>query len=843
MYTSSRVLSFLPHRFKRSPVSYAVLGGTLWGSLLAAPAYGEEYFDPNAIQLRDGQQSIDLVAFSTGAQIPGTYRVDILINGEPYETRDVSFFLGADGKTLVPRLTALDFKNMGVRVDAFPALAQMADTDEVKDIGALIPAASTRLDFRQLRLNISIPQASLNSRARDAVDPASWDEGMPALLLSYSASGSNSTYNGQSTQNNYLRLDSGANLGAWRLRNNSTYTGGDRGTGWENINTYLQRNIRSLNGQLVIGEGSSAGMVFDNVQFRGVQLYSDDNMLPDSLRGFAPVVRGIARSNAQVTIRQNGFVIYQSYVPPGPFAITDLYPSASSGNLDVTVKEADGSESTFVQPFSAVPIMQREGALKYAVTGGKYRTNSDRSASPNFLQSSLIYGVSNTLTVYGGTQLANNYTSLLLGTGYGLGEWGSLSLDVTQARSTLQDESTHSGQSYRLQYAKDVFQSGTTFTLAGYRYSTKGFYDFSETNEIDSSGEEGWRSTYNKRSRISLQISQSLDKWGSIAISGYQQDYWHSDSKEQTFMASYNVSHEGITYSLNSSLTKTPDGGRDQQISLGIQVPLSRWLPSAWASYNVSTGSGGRTRNDVGLSGTALENGALSYSVGQSYGNQGEGYGGQTNLGYRGRFGEVSGGYNYGPDTRQVNYGVSGGVVAHPYGVTLTQRLGDSMALVRAPGASNVDLNGNSGSGTDWRGYAVVPYITAYRKNPISLDPGTLADDVEIERTTQTVVPTNGALVLADFKTRIGGRALVSLTFRGKPVPFGAIVTVLGEGEGLTGIVGTAGEVYLSGLNDQGRLKVQWGNGSDEQCMVSYSLPPREVNGPTSVRKVTAVCQ
>ena len=41
------------------------------------------------------------------------------------------------------------------------------------------------------------------------------------------------------------------------------------------------------------------------VSFRGVQLASDDNMLPDSLKGFAPVVRGIAKSNAQITIKQN----------------------------------------------------------------------------------------------------------------------------------------------------------------------------------------------------------------------------------------------------------------------------------------------------------------------------------------------------------------------------------------------------------------------------------------------------------------------------------------------------------------------------------------------------------
>lgn len=39
-------------------------------------------------------------------------------------------------------------------------------------------------------------------------------------------------------------------------------------------------------------------------------------MLPDSQKGFAPTIRGIARTNAQVTVRQNGYVLYQTYVTP-----------------------------------------------------------------------------------------------------------------------------------------------------------------------------------------------------------------------------------------------------------------------------------------------------------------------------------------------------------------------------------------------------------------------------------------------------------------------------------------------------------------------------------------------
>ncbi|EAR0343567.1 hypothetical protein EA637_25640, partial [Salmonella enterica subsp. enterica serovar Anatum] len=75
------------------------------------------------------------------------------------------------------------------------------------------------------------------------------------------------------------------------------------------ISTYLQRNIASVRGELTMGDSSTPSDVFDSVQFRGVQLASDDAMLADSLRGFAPVIRGVADTNAQVTVRQNGSII------------------------------------------------------------------------------------------------------------------------------------------------------------------------------------------------------------------------------------------------------------------------------------------------------------------------------------------------------------------------------------------------------------------------------------------------------------------------------------------------------------------------------------------------------
>jgi outer membrane usher protein len=835
----------------------------LFGSLVYSPfMLAETYFDPHALEVRPGGQAItDLSAFNRGEQVPGRYRVDVYLNNTFLETRDVDFI--SVNQRLAPQLTAQYWRALGVKLGDFPALAALPDDEMVTTPQTYIPDASATFAFNQQRLNLSIPQASLDFRARDYVDPASWDQGMPALLLNYALNTNNNwqrTGDG-SNSNLFLRLDSGLNVGPWRLRNNSVYThntgkrtvidvdGRERterqtGSEWKSINTYLQRDIHALSSQLTLGETSTPGDLFDSVQFRGVQLASDDNMLPDSLRGFAPVVRGIAASNAQVIIQQNGNVIYQTSVAPGAFEIKDLYPSASSGTLDVTIREADGSETSFVQPFSSVPGMQREGRWRYSLTGGKFRSYADDARDPTFLQGTLQYGLTNATTIYGGGITAADYQSGLLGVGQGLGTFGSLSLDVTHAKTHFSTLGEKSGQSYRAQYAKDILQSGTSFVLAGYRYSTQGFYDFQEANEMlshtDNDDWNSWRRTHNKRSKMQAQINQNMGDFGSLSLTGYQQDYWNSDGAERTLMLGYNVSQAGITYGLNLSDTRYPRSDANRRLSFNVQVPLDKWLAGSRVSYGLTTDNRNRTRHDVGFSGSALEDNRLSYSVRESYTNQGEGNGGSASLDYSGTYGRVNGGYSYSQHNQQVNAGLSGGIVAHPYGVTFSQPLGDTMALVRAPGANDARVYNQRGVTTDWRGYAVVPYVSAYRKNNVKLATETLGDDVDLDQAATTVIPTRGALVLANFKTNVGARMLATLTYQGKPVPFGATTSLIVDGKPTSSsFVGDGGDVYLSGVPAKSQLLVSWGKGRDQQCRADLQLPEQKADTRFTTQALT----
>ncbi|RHH99990.1 fimbrial biogenesis outer membrane usher protein [Enterobacter cloacae] len=800
--------------------------------------YASVAFNTELIELDNpGMDKADLSAFESGSQAPGIYHVDIIVDDAFLETGDIQFTASkADNgdASLQPCLSLAQLKRWGVKTALFPALD--AEKSECVNLQA-IPQASADFQFAAQRLVLSLPQAAIDLPARGYVPPEMWDEGITAAMLNYSLSGANSRARageGVSSNTQYANLRPGVNIGPWRLRNYTTWSRDAAGKDqWDTVYSYLQRAVIPLKAQLTLGDSSAPADVFDSVPFRGVQLASDDDMLPDSLKGYAPVVRGIARTNAQVVIRQNGYQIYQSYVAPGAFEITDMYPTGGAGDLDVTIKEADGSEQHFTLPYASVPVLQREGRLKYALTGGQYRAYNSSVEKTPFGQVSGIYGLRNGITLYGGVQGSGKYQSFAVGTGKNMGGVGALSADVTQAWSTLAHTAKTQGQSLRARYSKNVLNTGTNFSIAGYRYSTRGYYGLQDV--LDSYGDSSALQN-RRRNRVELTMSQTLgDERGALTLSAAREDYWNTDKSMASWSVGYNNNWNNIsygvtwTYSKNGGPTSSGSGStktydHDQLLAFTVSVPLDKFLPQTWANYGLNTSKNNGTTHSIGMNGVALNNSALNWNIQQGYGTDGVGYTGTLNGDYKGTYGEVTAGYGYDKHSERLNYGVQGGILAHADGITLSQPLGETNALIKAPGAHGVNIRNQSGVRTDYRGYTVVNNLSVYRKNDLALDPENMPDDVELEINTRTVTPTRGAVVKADYLSKVGRRVLMTLTTHDQFVPFGAVVT-LADDDKSSFIVGDRGQVYLTGLRDQGTVLATWGHQPHQQCRADFSLP------------------
>ncbi|HDR2753028.1 TPA: fimbrial biogenesis outer membrane usher protein [Enterobacter asburiae] len=861
------------HRNKYRLYNSALLP-TLVGTLLLVgtfPAWGRDYFEPGLLSLGGGISSTtDLSAFETAGQVPeGNYLVTLWVNQVDQGQYNIMFKKDMYGK-VQPELTPATLNALGVDTAVLPSFKGLPDSVPVSDLAALIPDSQVHFDLAQLRLDLSIPQIAMQQQARGYVDPAKWDDGVPVLLMNYSLNGNRNWQRAQTGMESneqtslFASVRGGMNWQSWRLRSDATYTRNESSSNTFSSNTqdirftstYLQRDIRVWRSEVLAGENSTGNEVFDSIPFRGLKLNSSEEMLPNSLRGFAPVVSGIAQTNARVTVSQNGNVVYQTYVAPGPFRIDDLYQSSQGGDLTVTINEADGTVRTQTLEFSSLPVMQRPGGLKYEFTVGRFNggiTQGSREAS--FGLGTLMYGLPHNITLYGGGLIAEDYASLVAGTGVSLGALGALSADVTSSSTKLHGQNDRQqGSSYRVRYAKSLLSTGTSVDLTAYRYSTRHFYSFADFNTLGYELNEDqvpW-ALERQRSNFQLRLSQQLGTWGSMYLSASRNDYWGNDRVNNTVSVGYNGSYRGVGYGLAYSIDRIKGNGdwpENRQLSINIQVPFSLFsttpaMSRHYASYQMTRDNQGRIQQQAGVSGNALDD-RLSYSVMQGWSNDSMNNSNSTlNAGYQGSKGQANMGYSYSNQYRSLNLSGNGSVVVHPEGVTLGQMLGSSVAVVSAPDAGGVEvMSGNVR--TDSRGYAVVPYLSNYQNNSISLNPATLPDDVDMAQSSLNVIPTKGAVVMARFATRVGYQALVTLLQEDAVIPFGTVVRVEDSAtdENNTGIVGDAGQVYLSGLPEKGRLTAKWGDGADQMCRATYSLAGTAAPSPGNpVRQLTARC-
>ncbi len=250
---------------------------------------------------------------------------------------------------------------------------------------------------------------------------------MPAAFVDYYFSGAQIKNAGrrESSRSNYLNLRSGLNLGAWRLRNISSMQYDQQRRHWDTQSTWLQRDVRSLKSLLRIGDTYTTGDVFDSIQFRGVQLMSDDEMLPGQPARLCPHHSWRGAQQCQSDRLSARVCDLRDLCVAGGVRHQRSLPHLAERRSEVKVTESNGAVRTFTQPHSAVPYMLREGRGKFSLSAGRYHSGGV-GALAGILQGTLFYGLTAGFTLYGGTQLARDYQAWALGLGRGFGEFGSL---------------------------------------------------------------------------------------------------------------------------------------------------------------------------------------------------------------------------------------------------------------------------------------------------------------------------------------------------------------------------------------------------------------------------------
>lgn len=722
----------------------------------------EETFDTHFMMGGMKGEKVSDFRLDDSQPLSGQYDIDIYVNQQWRGKYEVIVKDNPDDTCLSREI----FTRLGINTEA------LNNAGECLLLKQAVQGGSYAWDIGTFRLNLSVPQAYVEELEQGYVPPENWDRGINAFYTSYYASQYYSDYKESgNSKSTYVRFNSGLNLLRWQLHSDASYSKSDSNRGeWKSNTLFLERGIPQILGTLCAGDMYTSSDIFDSVRFSGVRLYRDMQMLPNSKQNFTPLVQGIAQSNALVTIEQNGFVVYQKEVPPGPFSIADLQLAGGGADLDVSVKEADGSVTTYLVPYAAVPNMLQPGVSKYDFAAGRSHIEG-ASHQTDFAQISYQYGLNNLLTLYGGTMLADDYNAFTLGTGWNT-RIGAISVDATKSHSKQDNGDVFDGQSYQIAYNKYLTQTATRFGLAAYRYSSREYRTFNDhvwaNNKNNYRRDENdvyditdyYQNDFGRKNSFSANVSQTLPEgWGSFSLSTLWRDYWGRSGNSKDYQLSYSSQWQRISYTFSASQTYDEDHHEDKRFNIFISIPFD-WgdditspRRSLYVSNSTTFDDDGFASNNTGLSGTTGARDQFTYGVNLSHQRQNSETTAGTNLTWNAPVATLNGSYSQSSKYTQSSGSISGGVVAWSGGVNLANRLSETFAIMQAPGLEGAYANGQKYRTTNRNGVVIYDSLTPYRENHLMLDVSQSNSETELRGNRKITAPYRGAVVLTTFDT------------------------------------------------------------------------------------------
>lgn len=768
-----------------------------------------------------GGQTMPDPSAAEGRRLPaGTHRLDVIVNGRPHTTQDIVIQRTAPGEPPAACLPSRLVRSLPLREALRDALTEDA---RCVDLAVGVEGATVVVDAAELQLRVSLPHAALQPQPDGQVMPADRDQGITAGFVDY-------TFNqhaGRFGDSTYVGLVGGFNVGPWRLRHRAGWSRAAGVSQQGRSSASLQRDVAPWNARLALGQEATEGALFQSVPFLGVNLSSDEQMLPDSRRGYAPTIRGVAQGSALVTVRQNGTLIHEVSVAPGPFQIDDLHAAGFGGDLQVTVAEAGGLVQQFTVAHAAVPMALRQGASRFSVTAGQVDTRAGlrwpaSSADDRyFAEGTLAHGLSNAVTLLGGAQFAEGYRAAAAGMALttGIGAFGA---DVAVSRTLRRPGQWLGGSRVRLSYQRFVAGTGTHFGVTADHQSAGRLATLG-----DAAGSNALADTGSARNRLRWNISQKTGSRSQLYFDGTLSAGAGDHGARSDFQLGLQSGIGRVTYGVSLTRLRLRDGQQDTRASVTFSMPLgtARSVPYMVAR---TTRSASGVQQSVDVNGSLGDANAFSY--GASLGGGALGDRADLSASWQGGHGSVRAGASSGGDGGSTySLGATGSVLVHAGGLNYGSSSGGAFVLIHAAGAEGARVGGTSGLRIAANGFAVQSQLQPYRWNPVELDPAGLPWDVELLQTSRRFAPTAGSIVLAVFETRRERVMFIdAVNAQGNPLPFGA--QVIDGHDAIVGAVGQGGVVQLRGAASEGTLSVI----VEDQllCRLSYHAPGKpDANG------------
>ena len=806
---------------------------------LSAEQYDHEKLKANKIYSFDtrsffgaGQQEGGLIKISRWNSVPeGNYSLKTFVNGR-YIGELLLDFKHLDVSSSA--VLCIDTKLLAL-LDLKKEVLEKLPQKECLIIKELSPHAYYDYDQGKLSLNISLPLVITQNRPRGYIAPERFDRGVSAAYLSYQYSHYlNQREQFQDTTRSYLRLNAGWNFLGWNYKHTGYFDSEEAQLKkYHSSNHQLSTDLLKIRSRLTLGEFNTQTYSMDSANIRGIQIASDVSMLPFSQQSFAPKIQGMANTNAVVSVLQSGQKIYEQNVPAGLFEINDLSASAGSGDLTVQVTEQGGEKSSFVIPLQGSNNLIRVGQFNYSAAVGQYHF-SQASVDELIAQLSMQYGISNALTVYGGSSYSQPFINYNFGTALNTAI-GAFRLEAEHA-DAKQLLAQQSGQKYKLFY-KYQYHPLKTYINLQTTYQTKDYISLDNVfsrlayQDLNIAEFDQYVRTSQLKQQYAISLSQRLanEKWGSFYLNASKNQYWGGKNELNQLGLNYANSWRSLTYSfgMNKSLHASEHGQNETryQFSLNLPIDVAKKRINLNSHIQQSDSIGEPVSASFGLSGSIGQYHQLSYSLSNNniWNNIEQQSSIAAGINYNHSQFKLDLSSSLSDQDQQYGVNFSGGIVAHPYGLTLANQISDTFTIIHAEGAKGARVNNSYGGKIDHFGNAIYNHVSPYSENSIALDIRDLPSDVNLKFNQSEVIPRRYSSTMLKFITQSTSNIILNLQLKnGDSIPMGT--QAKDKSANIMGYFGQSNQLFINNIeNIKGERIIVWGKDDQNRCKIDIT--------------------
>ncbi len=501
-------------------------------------------------------------------------------------------------------------------------------------------------------------------------------------------------------------------------------------------------------------------------------------------------LKGTATLPSQADIYMDGVLVSKQMISPGSFNLNNIYSLTGAHTVDVVMKDPFGNEQRISYPLYFSTQLLREGLHEYSYNVGFLRENygiaSDEYGKAVF-SAFHRYGVSNSFNIGARAEGASGLVNGGISSAFLVPRVGAFTLSL--AESNLNGKGGSAGS---FQHSFQIGSFSTNLLVRGY---TRDYATVATTLASAPT-------TTSTRYELNASVGYSYPSLGGIALS-YSENGAYGGVYTRATSASY---AKGL--SRTTSLFVTASATRVENTTYALFVGFNFNLGPALHAAAQYSKTGSTDTETVQVQQDTPVGEGLGYraSLNRSDGASGSVDSFNPFVQYNARYGTYSLDAtlqnSHGDTTGSYTVSAAGSLVYAGGFFGFSRPVSDSFAIATVDSVPNVMVlnNGQEIGKTDSSGVMVIPTLTSYNQNQITLDVKNMPLDYSISDVHENISPPlwSGSCVSFDAQKVQAVTGTVFAKIDDKKVPLQFIEVSMKVGESVvTFPTGKGGEFYV----------------------------------------------